>query len=172
MKTLLSLALLLLVTISCKTETKKQSDIVKETVTIKSFENLARLHWLIGNWNNITLEQQSYENWRKDNDSTLKARSFTLVKSDTVFAERVTLQQIENDIYFTAVAYNQNDDQPVTFKMISKDNGVFTFENPEHDFPTRISYSNPVKDSIHAWIEGTVEGQPRKVDFYFIRQKE
>ena len=53
--------------------------------------------------------------------------------------------------------------------MIPSKEGTFTFENAKHDFPSRISYTNPVKDSIHAWIEGTVNGEARKSDFYYKR---
>lgn len=135
------------------------------------YDKIEELNWLIGNWTNITKEEQSYENWVKVNDSTLKAHSFTIVKGNTVFAERVTLYQKENDVFFRVIAYNQNNDKPVTFKQIPSKNGIFTFENPTHDFPTKISYSNPVKDSIHAWIEGKVNGQDSKVDFYFKRKR-
>lgn len=119
-------------------------------ISEKNFEKIEQLQWLVGNWNNITPEEQSYERWQKVNDSTLKAHSFTLVENDTVFEERVTIQQTNDEVLFTAVAFGQNDNTPVTFKMISYGDGVFTFENPEHNFPTRISYSNPTKDSIQA----------------------
>lgn len=157
------LLVVVLLLISCKDVEKQIA--VKE----KTFEKLSELNWLVGNWSNITEKEQSYENWEKVNDSTLKAHSFTLKENDTVFAERVTLYQNNRDLFFKVVAYNQNDDKPVTFKLKSSKNGIFTFENPKHDFPTRISYSNPVKDSIHAWIEGTVDNNTRKIDFYFTR---
>lgn len=169
MKSILSVVLLFSVLIGCKNNTKKESHSVKEPVQTKKYENLDKMNWLIGNWTNITAEERSYEKWRRENDSILKAHSFTLDKGDTVFAEKVTLRQKGDNLYFIVVAYNQNDSQPVTFKMISASDGIFTFENPEHDFPTRISYSNPVKDSLHAWIEGTVDGESRKVDFLFKR---
>lgn len=149
--------------VSCKDEEKQLGE------PIKKFDKIKELHWLIGNWTNITEEEQSYENWSKLNDSTLFAHSFTLVESDTVFAEHMTLQQNKNEIFLKVVAYSQNDNKPITFTLNPAEIGVFTFENPDHDFPTKISYSNPVKDSIHAWIEGTIEGELRKIDFRFKR---
>ena len=168
MKKTVHFLMLLLLVLSCKNETKKEEP-SKEIMAAHNFEKIEQLYWLIGSWTNITEEEQSYENWVKSNDSTLKAHSFTIVAKDTVFEERITVQQNGIDLSFTAQAYGQNDDTPITFKIISSKEGVFTFENPEHDFPTRISYSNPDRDSIHAWIEGTVEGNARKVDFYFKR---
>ncbi|WP_452225634.1 DUF6265 family protein [Lacinutrix chionoecetis] len=162
MKPLFLLPLLLLV-IACKKDTKQV------TTDIKTYNNIEQLQWLVGNWTNITETEASYENWTKVNDSTLKAHSFTIIENDTVFAERVTLQQQEKQVLFTVSAYQQNDEKPVTFKLNSTKDGVFTFVNPEHDFPTQISYSHPAKDSIHAWIKGTVNEEPKTVDFYFRR---
>jgi hypothetical protein len=164
MKKYIFLPILIFLAFACKNKELKQP------LSNKAFTKLDQLHWLLGNWQNISPEKQSYERWKQQDDSTLVAHSFTLIESDTVFAERLTLKQIASDVFLTAIAYQQNDDQPVSFKMIPSEPGVFTFENPDHDFPTRISYSNPVKDSIHAWIDGMVEGEDRKVDFFFERQ--
>jgi len=163
MKNLYILFLILAFT-SCKKE-EKQTEVIK-----KNYEKIEQLQWLIGSWTNITEEKQSFENWHKANDSTLKAHSYTIVESDTVFAERVTLQQIDSTVAFTVVAYKENDDKPITFVLNSNDS-VFTFENLKHDFPSKISYSNPEKDSIHAWIEGKMDKEPILVDFYYKRVK-
>ncbi len=149
--------------ISCKSDPKA------EDVNSKSYPKIEQLNWLVGNWENVTELEQSYENWTQKNDSTLLGHSFTLIGADTVFAEKVTLKQVDDEVFFTVIAYQQNDDKPITFEMISSDKDIFTFENPEHDFPTRISYSNPVKDSIHAWISGNVNGEHEKIDFLFKR---
>ncbi len=89
---------------------------------------------------------------------------------ETVFAETMALEQKGENVLLTVVTVNQNDEKPVTFKMISSEKGLVTFENKEHDFPQRITYSNPAKDSLHAWIEGTVNGEPKKIDFHFSKQ--
>ena len=149
--------------VACKND--KENPVQK----VKEYSKIDQLNWLVGNWENVTEIEQSYENWTQQNDSTLLGHSFTLIGTDTVFAEKVTLKQIGNDTFFTVIAYQQNNDDPVTFKMLSSKEGVFTFENPQHDFPRSISYSNPVKDSIHAWIEGNVNGEFQKIDFLYKR---
>ena len=92
-----------------------------------------------------------------------------LNKKKVVFAETMALEQKADSLLLTVATANQNDKKPVTFKMISSENGQFTFENKDHDFPQRIIYTNPAKDSLHAWIEGIVNGESKKVDFYFSR---
>lgn len=152
---------------SCKNEAKKE--IVSEEI---KFSEIRELSWLEGTWTNINDESQSYEHWTRLNDSTLTAFSYVLVENDTVFAEVVNLQKRLNEVLFTVKVPGQNDAQAVTFKLIPSEKGTFTFENKAHDFPKRITYSNPVKDSIHAWIEGEVEGELRKVDFLYKREND
>ena len=168
MKKTLFLLLVTLLLVSCKTESKKlvTNELVSEEI---SYDKIKQLSWLEGNWTNISEKSQSFENWSRKNDSTLFSISYTMVKGDTVFVETMDLQENRDGMFMTVNVPDQNEEKPVTFTMISSEGGVFTFENKNHDFPKRITYSNPVKDSIHAWIEGIVEGEDRKVDFYFER---
>ena len=163
MKNTVILVFVLLLILACKKDDKSIE------IAASKYAKIEQLKWLKGNWENVTELEQSFEHWTQENDSTLLGHSFTLIGTDTVFAEKVTVKQNGDNVYFTVIAYQQNNDQPVTFIMRDSKKGVFTFENPEHDFPTRITYSNPTQDSIHAWIEGSVNGQKRKVDFLFKR---
>jgi len=42
------------------------------------------------------------------------------------------------------------------------------FENAEHDFPQRVGYRRS-ESGVAAWIEGTVKGQMRRIDFAYTR---
>lgn len=163
MKKICSILFITILAVACKSDSKTGA------IASKSYSKIQQLNWLIGSWENKTELEQSYETWTKENDSTLLGHSFTLIGTDTVFAEKVTLKQIGDEVFFKVFAYQQNNDKPVTFKMIPSKDGVFTFQNQEHDFPSSISYSNPKKDSIHAWIEGEMNGEFQKIDFLFKR---
>lgn len=168
MKKYLFLLLGILVMNSCKNNSEvKNSEIV---ISTKNFEKIDQLDWLLGTWVNETGEEFSQETWSKENDSMFSAFSFTQVANQTEFAETMALELKGENLLLTVATANQNDEEPVTFKMISSEEGQFTFENKNHDFPERIIYSNPVKDSLHAWIEGTINGEAKKVDFYFSRK--
>lgn len=148
---------------------EKTTESAKNEIAENRFEKIEQLHWLLGDWIHKTPEETSKETWRKANDSTYLGHSFSLIEKDTVFAERVTLQQTDSTLSFKVVAYKQNNNIPVTFLLNSTTDGVFSFENTLHDFPKRIFYSEPIKDSLHAWIDGEVNGKYRKIDFYFSR---
>jgi len=128
---------------------------------------IKKLKWLIGGWENITNKMEMYESWEMKNDTVFYGESFALVNSDTVFFETMLLEQIGNDLLLTPTTKNQNDGNPITFKLISSIEGEFIFENKEHDFPQRIVYSNPKPDSLFAYIEGTKDGEYRKTEFPF-----
>ncbi len=168
MKKYLLFVLLPLLLNSCKNNSEtQQSD--TETAGEK-FEKIDQLQWLLGTWTNESGEEFSQETWSKENENSFTAFSFTQKGKETVFAETMALEQKGENVLLTVVTVNQNDEKPITFKMVSSEKGLVTFENKEHDFPHRITYSNPVKDSLHAWIEGTVNGEAKKVDFYFKRK--
>ena len=158
---------LTLLAISCK---NKEPQILKGVeVPANNYHKIDSLKWLVGNWTNISNESQSYENWIQENDSTLKAFSYKTIKKDTVFSEIMMLQQFGEEAFLTVRVPDQNEAEAVTFSLLRDRGDVFTFENKDHDFPNRISYTNPAKDSIHAWIEGEIDGEIRKVDFRFKR---
>lgn len=158
-----------LMLVSCKNNSETTSS-NSETVT-KSFDEIEQLKWLIGTWTNQEEGAFSQETWNQENDSTFTAYSFVEVKKKIVFAETMALEQIGEDLLLTVATADNKDEKPVTFKMISSEKGQVTFENKNHDFPKRITYTNPAKDSLHAWIEGVVNTEPKKVDFYFSKQK-
>ena len=165
-RTIIIFGLTLLV-VSCK---NKENNVLKDVeVSNKNYSKIDSLQWLVGNWTNISSESQSYENWIQENDSTMTGFSYTTVEKDTVFSETVNLQQVGDEAFLIVRVPDQNESEAVTFKLLPTRDAVFTFENKNHDFPQRISYTNPIKDSIHAWIEGNIDGKSRKVDFKFKR---
>ncbi|GHC59750.1 DUF6265 family protein [Ulvibacter litoralis] len=152
---------------SCKNEIKKE--VVSSEVSVKKYPEIEALQWLVGDWSNTETERKSYERWKQKNDSTLTSFSYTMVANDTVFAERLILQQNPKGVFLTVQVPDQNEAEAVTFQQISTPEGVFRFGNEAHDFPKYITYTNPVNDSIHAWIEGEIEGENQKIDFFFKR---
>ncbi len=43
------------------------------------------------------------------------------------------------------------------------------FELPEHDFPQRVGYRRVGADSVLAWVEGTMNGKLRRIEFPYAR---
>lgn len=169
MKKYLLLIFILMVLNSCKNNSETQNS-ETETAENKS-EKIDQLQWLLGTWTSESGDEFSQETWSQEDNTTFSAFSFSQVQDETVFAETMVLQQKGENLLLTVATANQKDEKPVTFNLVSMENGQFTFENKKHDFPQRIIYTNPVKDSLHAWIEGSVNGEAKRIDFSFSRKK-
>jgi len=133
---------------------------------------LEKFEWLIGSWKNINEERELHETWIKVNDTLMSGKSYMLLLKDTVFSETILIQSIGNDIYYVPTVIDQNHGKAIPFKLISVSNGEFIFENEKHDFPQRISYSNPKQDSLHAYVEGEENGQFQRSDFFLKKYRE
>lgn len=168
MKKHLLLIFLISLLYSCKNNSEEKKP--ESEVVARSYEEIKQLEWLLGTWTTESGEEFSQETWTKENDSTYTAFSFTEIAGKTVFAETMALEEKADNLMLTVLTANTKDAKPVTFKMISSEKGEVTFENKNHDFPERIIYTNPAKDSLHAMIKGTVDGEVKKIDFRFSRK--
>lgn len=134
---------------------------------IVQYEKLDGTSWLLGTWTDSSKMGKATETWHKENDSTYSAESFIVSKKDTIFYEQVKLEQRNGEIYYIAKTKGQNDNEAVSFKLRSEHAAVLVFENPKHDFPTKITYTKIGGDSLYAEISGLAKGQERKVGFPF-----
>jgi hypothetical protein len=136
-----------------------------------SDNSINKLDWLLGTWKNASSEGTLYEIWNKSSDSVYSGHGFMIVNNDTVFSERISLQQQGSHLYYIPTVKNQNEGKAVSFKLISDVRGEFIFENKEHDFPQRIIYKFLSPDSLYARVEGTDKGTFRKEEFYLRKDR-
>lgn len=151
---------------ACNQSVKKEEDKV-----VNGINKIDHLIWLIGEWKSVSKDGTLYENWAKVDEKLFSGKSFLIAGKDTLFSEKIALQQNGSDLYYTPTVGNQNNGQPVPFKFIEFKDGEYIFENKEHDFPQRIIYKNPQPDFLCARIEGSKDGKFRKEDFNFVRVK-
>jgi len=143
-----------------------------------SVPDFEKLSWLEGAWiseppageesgdSNVVSE----ESWKRIDARTLEGHSYTIKQGDTVFTEKLRLEQNEEGIFYIAtVPHNPG---PVYFKSIRIEEDEAVFENPAHDFPNRIIYRRErgEVDTLHARIEGMRKGRESAVDFWFTRR--
>ncbi len=125
-----------------------------------------QLHVLEGKWIMKTKRGSMGEEWVKVSESHLQNRGFYIKGTDTVVTETVALKDTPEGIFYTSTVADQNNQQPVSFKLTSSEKDEFIFENTAHDFPKRIIYHLISADSIHAYIDGGVNGGGKRQDFY------
>lgn len=144
---------------------------VDQVASKESAREIEKASWLIGKWNNISEDGSIVEMWEKFNDSIYVGKSYFIRGTDTVSSESIKLVQDGNELSYVPTVKNQNDGQPVRFKLISSDSNKLIFKNRAHDFPQTISYYQLSSDSLLAEISGLVKGELRSEKFPMRRVK-
>jgi hypothetical protein len=125
------------------------------------------LKWVVGTWKINTGNGTVCETWELSDDSTLRGKSsFIKQNKDTIPQENLQIAFRNGDWYYISTVVGQNNNQPVSFKIIFQRGTEFISENPAHDFPQRIAYRR-VKQQLFASIEGKNKGKYSKQNFDF-----
>lgn len=127
--------------------------------------------WLLGNWENNSDDGNLSESWKKVNDSLYDGESYFIKGKDTLHFEKIQMKQKGEDLFYIATVKGQNNDKPVTFIHNDTIEKQLVFENPKHDFPQKIMYSQITKDSIVIEISGVQQGKPSTERFSMKRSK-
>ena len=154
-----TLLLLLLAIVSCKESDSNEKDKIKAA------------RWLLGNWENNSADGNLSETWKKINDSTFQAQSYFIKEKDTLHFETITLQQKGEQLTYSAAVKGQNEDKPVSFKLTTGTEKQLVFENPKHDYPQKISYTQITPDSLVNQISGMQQGKPSSEQFSMKKTK-
>ncbi len=103
--------------------------------------NDSHFNFLLGEWirTNEKDDRQTFELWKKENDSTYLGCGFTLKNNDTIWQEHTILTK-ENNIWYFKVKMSKNDQKTTDFKMISFTKDCFTLQKLENNFPKIIKY--------------------------------
>ncbi|MFV8371371.1 DUF6265 family protein [Flavobacterium sp. LB2P74] len=148
-----TLILLLLVIVSCKNYDSNKNEKIKAA------------SWLLGNWENKSADGNLSEIWKKVNDSTFQAESYFIKEKDTLHFETITLQQKGEELTYNAAVKGQNNDKLVSFKLTTATDKQLVFENPKHDYPQKISYTQITPENLAAKITGIQQGKPSSEQF-------
>ncbi len=163
-----TIPLLAILTLTILASCKKE---IKTETPVKSYSNLTKAAWFIGEWGNTSKEGELTERWKKENDSVYFGESYFVVgEKDTVFGEHVKLEDKNGKLSFTVTVPGQNDELPVTFLMTSSTDNQIVFENPKHDYPSKIVYNKVGNDSLVAEIFGLKKGKVASEKFLMAKR--
>lgn len=126
-----------------------------------------RLAWLAGCWAAERGETGSGELWTTPAGGTMFGIGRTVRGGRTAEHEFMEIRAgADGTLVFIALPSGQRE---TTFTLAQQGEREVMFENPQHDFPTRVAYRLQPDDRLIARIEGVREGQPRGIDFTFKR---
>lgn len=122
------------------------------------------LAWFIGQWHQVEgPDLFSFEEWKRNSPNLYTGRAWTIYQHDTVHVETLELLLENNEIFYIPTVMENNG--PVRFKMTHLDGKSVLFENPEHDFPQKISYEAKGDSMLLAKISGVKDGQEASKEF-------
>lgn len=133
-------------------------------------DNFNYLYRLVGTWSMRTPQSVITEQWQRVNDTTLQGQTWRIVGKDSLLQETMLLVRTGNEIYYIPTIRDQNNGQPVPFKLRVLKLVGFIAENPAHDFPQKITYRFKDEDHLDARIEGKQGNTTGEVIFRYTRQ--
>jgi uncharacterized protein DUF6265 len=129
---------------------------------------LVPLAWLAGCWTGTVNQREFREQWMPLRGGMILGISQTVMGSATQGYEYLRLEARSEGVFYIAVPSGKAED---AFKLIGKtvdkigdrEDEIFTFENPAHEFPQRIVYRRASGGWLYVHVEGKVGGVDRQV---------
>ncbi len=128
------------------------------------YKNLNLPEWLLGIWEGNHGDGLYHEEWQKSSETEFFGKAY-LIRNDSIGSSEILKLNSDSDgIYYTAdVSHNP---KPVRFNMVKFSANEISFENPEHDFPQKITYERKDDNSLLATIESIKGNKAGKIVFY------
>jgi hypothetical protein len=134
-------------------------------VSAQSPATTSDLAFLTGCWRFERNGRIVEEHWLAPAGGSLVGVSRTVAGGKTVDFEFLQLRDLPDGLTYIAKPSRQPE---ASFKLTTKTADEAVFENPQHDFPQRIRYRRS-GDTLHARIEGTLDGKPRAIDYAYVK---
>jgi hypothetical protein len=126
--------------------------------------DVGALAWLDGCWTGTVNQRDFREQWSPMRGGVLLGFGSTVFQGKLQSHEYLRIEPHVDGVYYVAIPSGQKED---AFRLVSittddKDT-IFTFANPDHDFPQRIIYRRGTGGWLYATIEGKLNGEDRQV---------
>lgn len=125
---------------------------------------LAKLGWIAGSWAGTQGPIRSEEHWTPPRGGTMLGVARMIDGERTVFFEYLRIEKRADGIYYVANPAGRGE---TAFQLVSEEARKAVFENPRHDFPTKITYWADGDAVLHARIEGRKDGQTSSEEFHW-----
>jgi hypothetical protein len=120
--------------------------------------------WLHGCWDGNVNGRAFREEWLPLRGEMMVGVSQTVAQGKTQDFEYLRLEPRPEGVFYVDIPSGKKE-TPFRFASKTRDgeSEIFTFENPVDEFPQRIIYRRGTEGWLYAQIEGTLNGQPRRV---------
>lgn len=119
--------------------------------------------WLSGCWKSTTGNRSVTEQWLPPEGDTMLGVSRTISGGKTVEYEFILIRRGQHGLEYVAKPSRQREAIFTSTRVTSRE---IVFENPAHDFPTRITYRK-VDGGLVATVDGMMNGKARAIEFRY-----
>lgn len=130
-------------------------------------QDISAASFLAGNWIEKTERGETQEMWTAPRGDMMAAVNSSLRGTRAGFE---FLRIVKRDGKLIYLASPGGRTPPTEFPLKESGENRLVFENPTHDFPTRILYTRD-GDTLIARIEGTMGGKERAMEWRFKRSQ-
>jgi hypothetical protein len=118
--------------------------------------------WLTGCWEFTRGSRTVRETWTPPAGGTMLATSRTVSNGRTTEYEFVILRESPRGLEYVAKPSGQPEAVFTSTRVTAEE---IVFENPQHDFPTKVVYRKQGSDGLLASVSGSINGAARTIDF-------
>jgi Domain of unknown function (DUF6265) len=123
-----------------------------------------QLGWLQGCWEGKVNQRDFREEWLPLRGEMMIGASQTVLQGKTQDFEYLRLEVRPDGVYYVAIPSGKKEEAfRLKGKLVDGDDEIFGFENPSGEFPQHILYRHGTGGWLYVHVEGTINGQERKV---------
>jgi hypothetical protein len=123
-----------------------------------------RIGWLQGCWAAAAPDRVIEEQWMAPRGRAMLGTSRTVAGNAVTNFEFMMVREQGDRLAFEVRPAGK---APVVFVSETIDDGAVSFVNAKNEFPQHLGYRRDGPNAVVAWIEGTFQGEPRRVDFRY-----
>ena len=127
------------------------------------------LNWIVADWRGKhSGSGEFYESWTRTGDHFVGS-GYQVADGDTIFGESLRIEDRDGALFYVAgVSHNASE---IGFLLVNCSKHRAVFENPDHDFPQRITYELSEDGTLYVRAGLINEEQGRVLQFFFERVK-
>lgn len=140
--------------------------VVSQGAAEAALAGVDRVAWLQGCWILTAGGRTVEEQWTSPRGGVMLGTGRTVRDGALLDYEFVVIRERGAALVYEAHPSGQ---PPAEFVSQHIEAAGVVFENAQHDFPQQVGYRQRGETGLDAWIAGTVDGKPRRVDFRYER---
>lgn len=135
----------------------------------RSLDITGEFAWLEGSWRLLDAETPVYEVWSLEGEEW-QGESYAAVQGMKVPTERIRLFKEGGRVIYAQQVKGRDGGNPVDFVLTAREEGRYTFSNPEYAFPSSITYVRVSDIAMKVQIQGIREGAFTEIWLEYVRK--